>query len=248
MKFLKKIFNKKSRVATNDGIFYSELGKILDFPMKNKAFYRLAFTHRSSNLTDERRNPINNERLEFLGDAILSSVIAAYLYKSSPAGDEGYLTKMRSKMVSRASLNAVAKELNFQSLIFSKGALHASDNMLGNVLEALVGAIFLDKGFQYCEKFIHKHILSKVEALEVLEQKIISYKSWFIEYCQKYKHSFKFETFEEQNNETQKYFSVRLYLNDVVIVKARATSKKKAEEKAAQRAYYQFQNKKDDIK
>jgi ribonuclease-3 len=110
MRIFKKIFSKSR--SLEDGIFFDSIRDILGFDPINLKYYKKAFTHRSSNKQDQNGNAINYERLEFLGDAMLSSVIAAYLFSEAPYGDEGYLTKMRSKIVSREHLNELGKELN----------------------------------------------------------------------------------------------------------------------------------------
>src|SRR5690606_13402377 len=115
---------------------------------------------------------------------------------------------------------------------------HFGDNINGNLLEALIGAIYIDAGFSICEKFIFDNILNDFKDLEYLENKISSYKSLFIEYCQKHKHTFYFENCEDNGKDAIKHFYIKLYFNNNVIARARATSKKKAEEKAAQRAYF----------
>src|SRR5690606_24685904 len=146
-------------------------------------FYSKAFTHRSMNMKDDSGNPFNYERLEFLGDAMLSSVIASHLYIEVPSGDEGYLTKMRSKIVSREHLNELGKELNLINLVKSKiPSGQFGDNIHGNLFEALVGAIFLDKGYKYCEKFIYNRVIIPYVDIETLEGKVISYKSLLIEW------------------------------------------------------------------
>nr|WP_297307649.1 ribonuclease III [uncultured Flavobacterium sp.] len=241
MNFLYKIFKRKSR-STQSGIFLDKLKNLLEFSPNDMSIYEQAFTHRSVNKLDENGKQINYERLEFLGDAILGTAIAAHLYSASPNGDEGYLTKMRSKLVSRDSLNRVGKKLQLIDFLDCKiQKSQVGDNIHGNILEALIGAIFLDKSFVHCEKFIKSYILKEFGNIEELEGRITSYKSLFIEYCQKEKKSFKFESFEDDGCENIKYFGVKLYYNENVIAKARATSKKKAEEKAAQRAYFALQ-------
>jgi ribonuclease-3 len=243
MKWLINILNKKSPIV-DSGIFCSTVTKTVGFKPKNIDLFKTAFTHRSVNKIAENGEPINYERLEFLGDAILGSVVAAYLYKHAPKGDEGYLTQMRSKIVSRNHLNSVGKKLELLSLVESRANVkNFGDNINGNLLEALIGAIYVDAGFTACENFIYKNILFDVQNLEYLENKITSYKSLFIEYCQKNKYTFTFENCEDNGKDTIKHFYIKLYLNDHVIAKARATSKKKAEEKAAQRAYFALQNK-----
>ena len=242
MRILKKIF-LKSR-PDEGGIFFNEIQKILGFKPDNILYYQKAFTHRSSNKLDLKGNPMNYERWEFLGDAMLSSVIAAYLYNEAPAGDEGYLTKMRSKIVSREHLNELGRDLNLIQLIESKiQTQHFGENIHGNIFEALVGAIFLDKGYPYCEKFIQKSVIIPYVDIAKLEGKVISYKSLLIEWCQKEKKSFHYDVFDDNGIDGQKYFGVKLSIDNKVIAKARATSKKKAEEKASQRAYFVFQEK-----
>lgn len=242
MKILKNIF-QKSR-SKEDGIFFNEIQNIIGFRPQLLIYYQKAFTHRSTNRIDLKGNPMNYERLEFLGDAMLSSVIAAYLYNEAPAGDEGYLTKMRSKIVSREHLNELGRDLNLIRFVESKvPTQHFGENIHGNIFEALVGAIFLDKGYDYCEKFIQKAVVEPYVDIAKLEGKVISYKSIIIEWCQKEKKSFHYDVFDDNGNDVQKYFGVKLSIDNKVIAKARATSKKKAEEKASHRAYFALQEK-----
>ncbi|GAL70099.1 ribonuclease III [Jejuia pallidilutea] len=120
-----------------------QLHHILGYKPKNIAVFKKAFTHRSMNIKDGEGNAINYERLEFLGDAMLSAVIASHLFQEVPSGDEGYLTKMRSKVVSREHLNELGRELHLIDLVESKiPAGQFGDNIHGNLFEALVGAIF----------------------------------------------------------------------------------------------------------
>lgn len=242
MRFIKKIFSKSR--APEGGIFFTELTQILGFEPLNIDYYQKAFTHRSSNKIDVSGIPINFERLEFLGDAMLSSVIAAYLFDKAPAGDEGYLTKMRSKIVSREHLNELGRDLNLIRFIESKIPIaNFGENIHGNIFEAVVGAIYLDRGYPYCEKFIQKRVVDPYVDIARLEGKVISYKSLLIEWCQKEKKPFHYDVFEDNGIDGQRLYGVRLSIDDKVIAKARATSKKKAEEKASQRAYFAFQEK-----
>ncbi len=242
MQLFKKIF-KKSR-SLEDGIFFTEIEKILGFPPLNLDYYKKSFTHRSSNKVDVDGNPISYERLEFLGDAMLSAIIAAHLFNEVPTGDEGYLTKMRSKIVSREHLNELGKDVNLVRFLESKtGTQNFGENIHGNLFEALVGAIYLDRGYAFCEKFIHKKVIELYVDIPRLEGKVISYKSLLIEWCQKEKKSFHYDVFEDNGIGGERLFGVKLSIENKVIAKARAVSKKKAEEKASQRAYFAFQNK-----
>lgn len=244
MNRLRKIFTKSR--SPEDGIFFDAMQTILGFVPKNLDYYRKAFTHRSSSRLDPAGNIINYERLEFLGDAMLSAVIAAYLFREAPRGDEGYLTKMRSKIVSREHLNELGKDLNLIRFIESKVPIqHFGENIHGNIFESLIGAIYLDRGYIYCEKFIQKRVIIPYVDISRLEGKVISYKSLVIEWCQKEKKLFHYDIFEDNAIDGQRLFGVKLSIDGKVIAKARATSKKKAEEKASQRAYFAFQDKMD---
>lgn len=243
-KIFKNIFTKKDSRSPEDGIFFDALKTILGFDPLSLEPYHRAFTHRSSNKMDAKGNPMNYERLEFLGDAMLSSVIAAHLFNEVPSGDEGYLTKMRSKIVSREHLNELGRDLNLVTFIDSKIApVHFGENVHGNIFEALVGAIYLDRGYPYCEIFIQKRVIEPYVDIPRLEGKVISYKSLLIEWCQKEKLPFHYDVFEDNGIDGQRLYGVRLSIGGKVIAKARATSKKKAEEKASQRAYFAFQEK-----
>lgn len=239
MNFVRKILNSRSN---KDGNFFIELEDILGFTTKTKKFYKKAFTHRSMNQRDSNGNSVNYERLEFLGDAMLSAVISSYLFKEVPSGNEGYLTKMRSKIVSREHLNELGRDLKLIDLVQSRiPKENFGENIHGNIFEALIGAIFLDRGYKYCEKFINYRVIAPYVDIERLEGKIISYKSLLIEWCQKEKKEFKYDVYEDTGNDELKHFGVKLFIDNRVVGKARATSKKKAEEKASKRAYFAFQ-------
>jgi ribonuclease-3 len=219
-----------------------QIQNILGFKPKRIKYYEKAFTHRSMNKRDKDGTPINYERLEFVGDAMVSSIIATHLFNEVPQGDEGYLTKMRSKIVSREHLNELGKELDLIKLVESKiPKNNFGSNIHGNLFEALVGAIFLDRGYRYCEKFIFDKVIDPHVDIAKLEGKVISYKSLLIEWCQKEKKSFDYHVYEDTGNDDLRHFSVKLSINNKVIAKARATSKKKAEEKASKRAFFAFQ-------
>ena len=239
MASIKNIFNPRT---DEDGDFFYAIKKLIVYRPKNIKLFVEAFTHSSMNEKNSDGNPKNYERMEFLGDAILSTVIASHLYKKVPGGNEGYLTKMRSKVVSREHLNELGRDLNLikhvRTAIPTK---QFGENIHGNVFEALIGAIYLDRGFRYSEKFINRRVIKPYVDIQKLEGKIISYKSLFIEWCQKNKKPFKFNIYEDTGNDALKHFAVRLKLEDETVAKARATSKKKAEERAAKRAYYKLQ-------
>lgn len=241
MTFPKNIFNSHSK---QDGDFFLGIKRIIGFKPKEIEFYKKAFLHRSMNKKDDKGNPMNYERLEFLGDSMLGTIISKYLYNEVPEGDEGYLTKMRSKIVSREHLNELGKDLELIKYVESRiPKTHFGENIHGNVFEALVGAIYLDRGYAYCEKFINKRVIEPYVDIEQLEGKVISYKSLIIEWCQKQKKTFNFNVYEDTGNDTLKHFAVKLSIGGNVVAKARATSKKKAEERASKRAFFALQDK-----
>jgi len=241
-RIIRKIFN--SRTSNEDGNFFVSITKIIGYKPINISSFKEAFTHRSSNKKDSKGNTVSYERLEFLGDAMLSSIIAEYLFNKVPHGNEGYLTKMRSKIVSREHLNELGKDLGLLELVNSKmSKVNFGDNIHGNVFEALVGAIFLDKGYKGTEKFIYDNVIGPYVDIERLEGKVISYKSLLIEWCQKEKKIFKYLVYDDTGNDNIKHFAVKLRIDDKVIAKGRATSKKKAEEKASKRAFFALQDK-----
>jgi ribonuclease-3 len=240
MKFIRKIVQSNSN---EDAELYNDLKKLLDFSPKKINQYKKAFTHRSVQIRDKKGIPINYERLEFLGDSILGSVISSYLYKKVPKGSEGYLTQMRSKIVSRKHLNELGKDLGLIRFVKSNiDQTNVGENIHGNIFEALVGAIYLDKGYNFCQKFIYAKVIVPYVDIEKLEGKITSYKGLIIEWCQKKKKKYSFETYEDSGNETIKHFSVKISIDGEQVAKGRATSKKKAEEQASKRVYYTFQD------
>ena len=240
MNLIRKIFNQSS--TQDDREFYDGMQRLLKFSPKQLEFYQKAFTHRSLKKVDKNGEPYNYERLEFVGDAMLGSVIASYLFIKAPNQSEGYLTQMRSKIVSREHLNELGKDLNLISFVKSNiPKNNIGDNIHGNILEALIGAIYLDRGYDYCSKFIYDKVIVPYVDIPKLEGKITSYKGLIIEWCQKNKKKYFIDTYEDTGNETVKHFSVKIKIDDIQIAKGRATSKKKAEEQASKRVYFTFQ-------
>ena len=235
-------FKKKNKSPFSESVdFILFLKKIIGYKPKEIHYYKKAFTHSSSKKIVNNRS-FNYERLEFLGDAIIDTIVSAFLYNIAPLENEGYLTKMRSKIVSRNNLNELGKNLELLKFIDSSVSQDKfGDNIYGNIYEALVGAVFLDKGYVICEKFVNKTLISPYVDIERLERKITSYKSVLIEWCQKNKKEIYFKVSEEETKEKRKHFSIQLFINRKQVSKGRAPSKKKAEEIAARRAYYTFQ-------
>ena len=211
---------------------------ILGFCPGNIFLYRLAFRHRSASkvLNGVRRN---NERLEYLGDAVLSVVIAEYLFKKYPTQDEGFLTEMRSKIVSRASLNKVGLHMGLHKMIqldqgHGSGGFKSVD---GDALEALIGAIFLDKGFKFTKKIILKRIVGMHMDVDELERKDWNYKSKLIDWCQRERKKVDFRVESSTRQGSKKLYKVEVRVDGEVWASAMEHSVKSAEQLAAENAY-----------
>lgn len=238
MNLIRKITNSHS---AKDEEFFMAMKQILGYRPKKIDFYKEAFTHSSLKKVNSKGIPQNYERLEFLGDAILGAVIANYLFKKIPTGDEGHLTQMRSKIVSREHLNELGKDLDLIHFVESSvPSTNFGNNIHGNLFEALIGAIHSDRGYSFTEKFIFRFVIEPYVDIERLEGKITSYKSVLIEWSQKNKRRIKYNVYEDTGNDSLKHFSVKLSVDKDLVSKGRATSKKKAEEIASKRAYYKL--------
>ena len=224
MKWLTKLLNTPS----TDPLAL-ELSKILEFTPEKIELYYQAFCHSSI----EEPKYGNNERLEFLGDSILGTVITEYLFHKLPNKDEGILTDIKSKLVSRRTLNKLAKEFKIDTFVATNLGGKVPVSILGNAFEALIAAIYLDKGETFCRNFIIQQIILKHFSLEKLEKEISSYKKHFINWTQKNTKSFHFKLLNESGESHKKSFEIALILEENTLAKAISTSKKKAEEKAA---------------
>lgn len=227
---------------TVDDAFAKKIKKLTGFKPKNLEIYKTAFTHKSASKKDIDGRILNYERLEFLGDALLDAAITSYLFYKLPDSKEGDLTQMRSKIVNRKHLNEIGNDLNLVELARKPTSKRTfSRNVSGDLFESLVAALYLDRGYVVMDKFIQKKLIATYVDLNKLQGKISSYKSLFIEWCQKNQKQYEFSIFEDTGNSHLKHFSVKLHLGGKIISKGRSTSKKKAEEIACQRAYYKFQ-------
>lgn len=243
-KYLPKFLlrNKNSKISEKDSYFRQEINKLLGYNINDIEIYREAFSLKCSSKALEKKN---YERLEFLGDSVLGTIISCHLFVTYPEANEGYLTQMKSKIVNRKNLNKLGEELNLTKLIFADNSVTLGEHIAGNLLEAFVGAIFLDTNYDFCKNIVLEKLLPPAE-INKLENKIVSYKGLLLEWSQKKKVSVKYETIEEHLPTKQTVFRCYVWLKDEKIANASETSKKKAEEKAAQRAFYML-NKKENI-
>lgn len=207
---------------------------LLGFTPKHIAYYKLAFMHRSK--PDEPTD--SNERLEFLGDAILGAIIAEYLFKKYPYQSEGYLTELRSKIVRRETLNNVAMRMGLNKMVQynqnDKGL--SRSHIFGNALEALIGAVYLDQGFVKTRKFILNELVRSYIDLDTMESTDTNFKNQLLTWAQKNSRVLVFETLDEKLENTRKLFTVGILLDGEIITTGTGYNKKDAGQVAAQKA------------
>ena len=216
--------------------FVKDLTNILGFVPSYMPFYERAFMHRNGDDKGLEKYQLNNERLEFLGDAILDATAAEFLFKKYPTQDEGFLTQMRSKLVNRKTLNRIAEQMNFDLYLRQFGATNVTIMMLGNALEAFIGAIYLDVGYDKTKDYVYKMFRQYVDVHE-LEAVNDNYKSLLLEYCQREQKKLHYEVvkqFRTKNNRER--FQVNVMIDDLPFALGEDFSKKSAEQIAAQKA------------
>ena len=200
--------------------------------------YHQALCHSSHIREREMRLGNDNQRLEYLGDAILSAVVADYLYRKFPNKDEGFLTNLRSIIVSRKSLNQVALSLDLDKVVKEKlDKNKPAHSIYGDAYEALIGAVFLDRGLLPTRKFILTSAIYPFWDENTLENHIISYKSALIEWAQKEKQNYNLKTIQESGEKHKLVFEIALEIDGKELARGKGTSKKRAEEAASKKAY-----------
>lgn len=240
MRFLKTYIKLLFLDSTEKEFFYFVKNQ-LGFVPNSVLYYRKALTHKSVSLKNNEGQLISNERLEFLGDSILDSVISDYIFNHYPKKDEGFLTQMRSKLVNRKSLNDIAISLKLHKYIKTNNIVIDNNNILGNAFEALIGAIYLDKGYEFTRSFLINRVIIKYYDFNFLETVDTNFKSRLLEYTQKYKKTVLFETREESSTERGKQMFVAAVIIDCnAICEANGASKKEAEQNAAKLALRKF--------
>ncbi|MEY3941496.1 MAG: ribonuclease III family protein [Schleiferiaceae bacterium] len=201
--------------------------------------YLAAFRRKVKTDANQRSANMRYERLEYLGDAVLGVLMAEYLYEKYPQGDEGYLTSMRSKVVSRKALNRIAEKMGIpQWMDMGRGRGGRggqTSSVPGNTLEALVGAVYIDRGWNAARYFVHRRMLDPYVNFDKVETEIISYKSLLIEHVQKQRKAFRFDVVDDQGNDRQR-FSVAFFMDDEEVAVGSGQSKKSAEEAASRAA------------
>jgi ribonuclease III len=206
-------------------------------PLKFR-LYDLAFIHRSASSADLMGQPINNERLEYLGDAVLGAIIAEYLYNRFPRKDEGFLTQMRSRMVNRSFLTKLTFKLGLNRFINANtNTVSDSSHIYGDVFEAFIGAIYLDMGYEGAREFVLRKVLAIHIDIEQLEQSDTNYKSQLIEWGQKNKREVTFDTQEIREGKSNSMpFKSKIYIDGELGGQGDGYSKKEAQQNSAGKA------------
>lgn len=211
---------------------------MLGYKPGNIRLYHLAFLHKSATQETNSGIRINNERLEFLGDAILDAVAADYLFKTFPTRDEGFLTEMRSKIVSRVMLNKLAQKMGIDLLIQLDGSSSAAfRSCKGDAFEALIGAIYLDKGYDFTRKIILDRIIGRYFDMDDLVNQEVNFKSKIIEWTQREKKQARFNVVNEIGTGFKKQYVVELLIDDEPIARGQDYSIKGAEQNAAEKSW-----------
>lgn len=225
--------------------FYLSLYGILGFYPRNLEYYKMALLHSSVAKRNEKGKPVNNERLEFLGDSILSSVVSDIVFQHFPGKREGFLTNTRAKLVQRKTLGKLASEMGIDSLI-NMGAKNKTHNSYigGNAFEALVGAIYLDRGYDACMGFVKKRILKQMINLDKMAYKEVNFKSKLLEWTQKNRVRIEFRTLGQQNDQNgSPMFESQVILEGVEGCSATGYSKKESQQMASKLTLEQLRQK-----
>lgn len=232
---VRKIVQRVKLFSSERKEFYLFLKDLLGFYPQNLRLYDLAFIHKSASVVDSQGNLVNNERLEYLGDAILGAIIADFLYNRFPHEDEGFLTKTRSKLVNRAILTQLTHDMGLHVFIESNTTKKIDkSHIFGDALEALIGAIYLDRDYQSAKFFVTKKILPQFVDLNEIEQEDSNFKSQLIEWSQKTKRELEFETTEETDeNMKQPKFTAVVKIDNEKVGTGTGSSKKEAHQNAA---------------
>lgn len=238
---LKNIFKRK---LNNNS--YAEIRtfcrKTLGFSPHNVELFHTALTHKSSMQEFSDGRKLNNERLEYLGDAMLSAIVAEHLYSKYPDRGEGYLTELRSKIVSRRSLNKIAHKMGLFDLIsYNRSAIRISENrsLEGNALEALIGAIYIDRGYSFTRKVVLQRIINHYTDIDALANTDWNYKGRLIDYCQKrhLKLHFVLDRTERHGHDNHAVYYVHVEIDGQTMDSANGLSIKSAEQLASERTY-----------
>jgi ribonuclease III len=223
---------------SSDKQLKNAIKSILGYKPGNISLYHLAFLHKSATQEIHNGIKVNNERLEFLGDAILDAIAADYLFKTFPTKDEGFLTEMRSKIVSRATLNRLSQKMGIDQLIQLDGSSSGTfRSFKGDAFEALIGAMYLDKGYDFTRKIILERIIKYYFNMDELVNQEVNFKSKIIEWAQREKKQTQFMVVDEVGSGYKKQYVVELQIDGELIARGQDYSIKGAEQNAAEKSW-----------
>ncbi len=244
-----KILTTGIKLSSQRRRLYFLLKPIIGFYPTSLKIYELSLIHKSAMIKSKSGQIINNERLEFLGDAMLGAIVAQELYTKYPEVNEGFLTKTRSKIVNRAFLNETAHKLGLNQIISSQSKISLDKtNIPGDALEALIGAIFVDKGYKKCRRFILKKILNPFVNLNEIANLENNYKSMLIEWGQKHKRNIQFVTDEIPGTlDHEPVFVSSVEIDNIVFGRGEGSSKKESQQNAAMEALQNVSLRKEDL-
>ena len=232
---LNKIIDRIKLPFRKEKELYLSLYNIIGVLPHNLSFYKTALLHKSVARRNDKGKPVNNERLEILGDAILDAIVGDIVYEHFPGKREGFLTNTRSKIVQRETLNKLANDLGITRLILSSGHSQSHNSYLGgNAFEALVGALYLDHGYTACMKFMKKQILGELINIDKVAYKEVNFKSKLIEWTQKHKICLEFKPLSfGKDKEGSPTFSFQVVLEGIACGEGSGYSKKESQQEAA---------------
>ena len=232
---LSNLIDRMKLPFRKDKELYLSLRKIIGFYPHDISYYKLALMHKSMYKRNAKGKPVNNERLEFLGDAVLDATVGDIVYRHFPGKREGFLTNTRSKLVQRDTLNRLAQEMGINQLILSSGRSQSHNSYMGgNAFEALVGAIYLDRGYDACMKFMRKRILTQMINIDKVAYKEVNFKSKLIEWSQKNRVRIDFKSILEEKDKTgSPVFIYRVTLEGVEGCDGKGYSKKESQQLAS---------------
>ena len=218
-------------------VLYTAIKNLLGFYPRNIYLYKVALSHKSAPQVWLKGQQVNSERLEYLGDAVLSSVVADYLYKKFPYQNEGFLTEMRSRIVSRSRFNKLALKMGLNKLILQgNGNFTSSKSIFGDTFEALIGAIYLDKGYKLTRKIVIRRIIDVHLDVDEIERTDTNFKSRILEYAQHEKRRLEFKVIQEIGEGHRKQYLVELFIDNEPVSRGQDFSIKAAEQIAAEKA------------
>lgn len=230
LRFIRILFSRNKHL-------YLYIRNIFGFLPGNIFLYKLAFRHKSVAIEISNGKKVSNERLEYLGDAVLGTIVADYMFKKFPLKDEGFLTEMRSKVVKRSQLNNLAQKLGIDKLINSTSESKSlCKSINGDAFEAFIGALYLDKGYDFTRKIVVERIIDVHLDIDELEMQNLNYKSQLIEWSQKEKKVVEYKVVEEIGEGYKKQYLIEVLIDDKVCSKAQDHSIKGAEQRASEKA------------